>query len=99
MHTAYCPQDAAWSSFALLRNSNICGVLAVWEGRAVLARGLVGLPAGAAGDADAVLAGLTQVCSRSKPLCCGRVLLAKTSRQDSMGLPCIRASERLPSAA
>jgi hypothetical protein len=59
-------QDAAWASFALLRNSNICGLVALWEGRAVMCRGLVGLPQGtqaaaAGGDADAVLAALSQV--------------------------------------
>lgn len=61
---ALCAQDAAWASFALLKNANICGLVAVWEGQAVLARGLVGLPSGAAvkpGDAAAALAALTQV--------------------------------------
>ncbi|GAB4817808.1 hypothetical protein N2152v2_004854 [Parachlorella kessleri] len=64
-------QDAAWASFALLRNSNICGVVALWEGEAVLCRGLVGLPQNAsqpAGkDPDALLAALTEACRSGRP--------------------------------
>lgn len=59
--TGWPLQEAAWASFALLRNSNICGLVALWEGRAVMCRGLVGLPAGATGNADAVLQAVTQV--------------------------------------
>ncbi|KAL4423674.1 hypothetical protein ABPG75_000975 [Micractinium tetrahymenae] len=41
-------QDLAWASYALLRNTNICGLAACWEGRPVLARGLLAVPGGAA---------------------------------------------------
>lgn len=63
-------QDAAWASFALLRNSNICGLLAVWEGQVVMCRGLVRLPPGATpGDADGVLQAVSKVGSQCCTAC------------------------------
>lgn len=35
-------EDLAWASFALLKNCNICGVFAVWRGKAVMCRGTLG---------------------------------------------------------
>ncbi len=59
-------QELAWASYALLRNTNICGLVAWWEGKPVLARGLLAVPGGAAtggatGDAaaEAVLGALS----------------------------------------
>lgn len=43
-------QELAWASYALLRNTNICGLVACWEGQPVLARGLLAVPGGAAGS-------------------------------------------------
>lgn len=52
-------QELAWASYALLRNTNICGLAAFWDGQPVLARGLLGaaaLGAAAGGKADAAAA-------------------------------------------
>lgn len=35
-------QELAWASYALLLNTNICGLTVYWDGQAVLARGLLG---------------------------------------------------------
>ncbi|KAI3432648.1 hypothetical protein D9Q98_004194 [Chlorella vulgaris] len=37
-------QELAWASYALLLNTNICGLAVFWRGQAVLARGLLGVP-------------------------------------------------------
>lgn len=48
-------QELAWASFSLLKNSNICGLVVVWRGRAVLCRGLVGAAVSSGGGGDAAL--------------------------------------------
>lgn len=35
-------QELAWSSYALLKNANICGMCILWQGRALLCRGFLG---------------------------------------------------------
>lgn len=60
------PQELAWASYALLRNTNTCGLAAFWDGKAVLARGLLGAAAlgattpagGGKGGGDAAAAAL-----------------------------------------
>ena len=37
-------QELAWASYALLLNTNICGLAAFWDGQAVLVRGLLRVP-------------------------------------------------------
>lgn len=62
---APCPQELAWASYALLLNTNICGLAVYWDGRAVLARGLLGAAAlgsstgGSKSDPGAVLNALS----------------------------------------
>lgn len=54
------PQELAWASFALLRNTNVSGLL-VWRNGAVLsARGTLG-SADAAADPQQALASLSKV--------------------------------------
>jgi hypothetical protein len=45
MRRAAVMQELAWASYALLLNTNICGLAVFWRGEAVAARGLLGLPA------------------------------------------------------
>lgn len=46
--TPCCLQELAWASYALLLNTNICGLAVFWDGRPVLARGLLAAPGAAA---------------------------------------------------
>lgn len=59
-------QELAWASYALLLNTNICGLAVYWDGRAVLARGQLGAAAlggaaagGSKSDPSAVLDALS----------------------------------------
>ena len=45
-------KELAWASFALLRNTNTDGVMAVWGGRVLMARGAVGAAAMTAASGD-----------------------------------------------
>lgn len=65
MPVACVLQELAWASYALLRNTNICGLAACWEGRPVLARGLLALPGGAppGGKGDAAAAAVLEALS------------------------------------
>lgn len=44
-------QELAWASYALLLNTNICGLAVFWQGQAMLARGLLATPSGVEGSA------------------------------------------------
>eukprot|EP00887_Chlorella_sp_A99_P000104 scaffold16.g104.t1 len=57
---APCFAELAWASYALLKNTNICGLVIVWRGTAVLCRGLLGTAAAAAGGGDASLAAISR---------------------------------------
>ena len=59
-------QELAWASYALLLNTNVCGLAVFWDGQAVLARGLLGAaalgpaaPAGSKSGAATVLVALS----------------------------------------
>jgi hypothetical protein len=55
-------QELAWSSFALLKNTNSCTLLVLdSKGNAVMTRGATGTQAASQGSADAVLAAITKV--------------------------------------
>lgn len=47
-------QDLAWSSYAVLKNANTCGMLVIWKGKVVMCRGILGSSL-AGGDVDQVL--------------------------------------------
>jgi hypothetical protein len=44
-------RELAWASYALLRNANVCALAVVWQGQAVMCRGLVGAQVAAGGGA------------------------------------------------
>ena len=54
----HCREDLAWSSFALLKNCNICGLFVIWNGKVVMCRGMVGSTV-AGMDSDLVLSAST----------------------------------------
>lgn len=54
-------QELAWASYALLRNTNCCGVVMVREGHVLLARGALGSEVVTAGNAAASLAAMSKV--------------------------------------
>ncbi|GFR42980.1 hypothetical protein Agub_g3979 [Astrephomene gubernaculifera] len=63
-------KELAWCSFALLKNTNCCGLLLVAGDRVLLARGALGSQLVRPGDAERSLAAMSQdytsVCSTSK---------------------------------
>ena len=61
-------QEYAWASYALLRNTNVSGVLLWHEGRVLAARGTLG-PAASAADAASALSSLAQVAVRGFQAC------------------------------
>lgn len=54
-------QELAWGSFALLKNTNSCGVLLLWKGAVVMVRGSVGESSVSSTDPQAALASLSRV--------------------------------------
>ena len=89
-----CPlQELAWASYALLRNTNICGLVAFWEGRALLARGLVASappPAGGKADAVATLAALSaglQPTATAPLSCADRAAISRAGAAGWAGVP------------
>lgn len=59
-------QELAWSSFALLKNTNSCTLMVLdSQGKAVMTRGATGTQAASQGPADAVLAAITKVGQRA----------------------------------
>lgn len=96
-------QELAWASYALLLNTNICGLAVYWDGRAVLARGQLGAPAlgsaaasGSKADPGAVLDALSVAEPaaasrgwRQAPLYCpDKAAIAKAG---AGGWPCVPA--------
>lgn len=86
-------QELAWASYALLRNTNICGLVAFWEGRALLARGLVASappPAGGKADAVATLAALSaglQPTATAPLSCADRAAISRAGAAGWAGVP------------
>lgn len=71
-----CPlQELAWASYALLLNTNICGLAVYWDGRAVLARGQLGeaaLGSAAAGGSKADPSAVLDALSVAEPAAASR---------------------------
>ncbi|PRW61279.1 required for cyt b6 assembly [Chlorella sorokiniana] len=68
-------QELAWASYALLLNTNICGLAVYWDGRAVLARGQLGtaaLGSAAAGGSKADPGAVLDALSVAEPAAASR---------------------------
>ncbi len=61
-------QELAWASYALLRNTNTCGVLVFDGDQAVMARGAIGPAANADGQATGSQACLQRL-SKARTVC------------------------------
>jgi hypothetical protein len=56
-------QELAWASYALLKNTNCCGVVLYSRGQVLMARGALGAAVVAAGNTSQTLSSMSQVCS------------------------------------
>lgn len=56
-----CAQELAWASYALLRNTNCCGVIMLHGGKVLLARGALGSGVVVPGNSAESLAAMTKV--------------------------------------
>ena len=54
-------QELAWASYALLLNTNLCGLAVFWDGQAVLARGLLEYETLTGDEINALLKGIPPV--------------------------------------
>ena len=54
-------QELAWSSFALLKNTNSCGAILLSGEKALMGRGAIGANVVKAGDQEESLANITKV--------------------------------------
>ena len=78
-----CPlQELAWASYALLLNTNICGLAVYWDGRAVLARGQLG---------EAALGSAAAGGSKADPSAVLDALRAAIAKAGAGGWPCVPA--------